>query len=80
MRSLREADVIERCKDAANGHTWITREEHADRSELGGRADDASVECRRLHTGPEVRLHVLVVGRGLLPVVSEAEIDGQVGP
>ena len=47
---------------------------------MAGLADDRHVrECMRLHAGREVRLHVLRIGGRLLPVVANAEVEGQVG-
>ncbi len=70
--------VILRCIYAAGGNTRIAREEHTDGSKLGTCfANNRHIrKGMRLYARREVRLHVLRIGRCLLPVVTNADVDG----
>src|SRR5664280_2968204 len=71
--------MVIRGEYAALGNTWISREQHADRSQCLGRADDRhSRKCMRLHAGLEVCLHALGISRRLLPVVANPDVHGEV--
>jgi hypothetical protein len=70
-------DVIIWGERSAFRYTGVAGEKHTDGGQLvSGLAGDADVgKCVRLHALHEVRLPVLRVGRGLLPVVAHTQVD-----
>src|ERR1019366_4073995 len=72
-------EMVIRGEYTALGDTRISREQHADRGQcLGGADDRHGRKCMRLHAGLEVRLHALGIGGRLLPVVANTDVNGKV--